>query len=50
MDVAELNVIIKMVRFSLRVTRLDKIRNEYMSGAAQVGRFGEKPREARLGW
>ena len=46
MDVAEL----KMLRFSLGVTRMDKIRNEYIRGAAQVGRFGEKTREARLRW
>ena len=28
---------------------MDKIRNEYIRGTAQVGRFGEKTREARLG-
>ena len=38
MEVAEL----KMLRFSLGVTRMDKIRNEYIRGTAQVGRFGEK--------
>ena len=27
---------------------MDKIRNEYMRGTAQVGKFGEKTREARL--
>ena len=27
---------------------MDKIRNEYIRGTAQVGRFGEKTREARL--
>ena len=43
MEVAEL----KMLRFSLGVTRMDKIRNEYIKGTAQVGRFGEKTREAR---
>ena len=37
MEVAELN----MLRVSLRVTIMDKIRNEYIGGAA---------REARLGW
>ena len=26
----------------LGVTRMDKIRNEYIRGTAQVGRFGEK--------
>ena len=45
MEVAEL----KMLRFSL-VTRMDKIRNEYIRGTAQVGQFGEKTREARLRW
>ena len=44
MEVAEL----KMLRFSLGVTRMDKIRNEYIRGTAQVGKFGEKTREARL--
>ena len=46
MEVAEL----KMLRFSLGVTIMDKIRNEYIRGTAQVGRFGEKPREARMRW
>ena len=46
MEVAEL----KMLRFSLGVTRMDKIRNEYIRGTAQVGMFGEKTREARLRW
>ena len=30
--------------------RSDKNRNEYIRGTAQVGRFGEKTREARLRW
>ena len=38
MEVAEL----KMLRISLGVTRMDKIRNEYIRGTAQVGRIGEK--------
>ena len=46
MEVAEL----KMLRFSLGVTRMDKIRNEYIRGTAQVEKFGEKTREARLRW
>ena len=46
MQVAEL----KMLQFSLGVTRMDKIRNEYIRGTAQVGRFGEKTREASLRW
>ena len=29
---------------------MDKIRNEYIRGTAQVGRFGKKVREARLRW
>ena len=41
---------LKMLRFSLGVTRMDKIRNEYIGGTAQVGRFGDKAREARLSW
>ncbi|KAK3507981.1 hypothetical protein QTP70_008883 [Hemibagrus guttatus] len=46
LDVAEL----KMLRFSLGVTRLDRIRNEYIRGTAHVGRLGDKVREARLRW
>ena len=46
LEVAEL----KMLRSSLGVTRLDKIRNEHIRGTAHVARFGEKVREARLRW
>ena len=46
MEVAEL----KMLRFSLGVTRMDKIRNEYIRGRAEVGRFGERIRGAGLRW
>ena len=46
LEVAEL----KMLRFALGVTMMDKIRNEYIRGTAQVGRVGEKIREARLRW
>ena len=46
MEVAEL----KMLRFSFGVTRMDNIRNECIRGTAQVGRFGEKTRVARLMW
>ena len=46
MEVAELN----MLRFSLVVTRMDNIRNEYIRGTAHVGRFGAKMREAGLRW
>ncbi|KAK3553593.1 hypothetical protein QTP70_005766 [Hemibagrus guttatus] len=45
-EVAEL----KMLRFSLGVTRLDRIRNEYIRGTAHVGRLGDKVRETRLRW
>ncbi|KAK3513451.1 hypothetical protein QTP70_015450, partial [Hemibagrus guttatus] len=46
LEVAEL----KMLRFSLGVTRLDRIRNEYIRGTAHVGRLGDKVREAKLRW
>ncbi|KAK3508422.1 hypothetical protein QTP70_029208, partial [Hemibagrus guttatus] len=46
LEVAEL----KMLRFSLGVTSLDRIRNEYIRGTAHVGRLGDKVREARLRW
>ncbi|KAK3517060.1 hypothetical protein QTP86_004225 [Hemibagrus guttatus] len=46
LEVAEL----KMLRFSLGVTRLDRIRKEYIRGTAHVGRLGDKVREARLRW
>ncbi|KAK3514971.1 hypothetical protein QTP70_000740 [Hemibagrus guttatus] len=46
LEVAEL----KMLRFSLGVTRLHRIRNEYIRGTAHVGRLGDKVREARLRW
>ena len=29
---------------------MDKIRNEYIRGTAQMGQFGGKTREARLRW
>ena len=41
---------LKMLQFSLGMTRMDTIRNEYIRGTAQVGRFGEKTRGARLRW
>lgn len=45
---AELEVAtLKMLRFVLGVTRMDRIRNEYTRGTGQVGWFGEKAREAR---
>ena len=39
---------LKMLRFSLGVTRVDTTRNEYIKGTAQMGQFGLKIREARL--
>ncbi|KAK3572660.1 hypothetical protein QTP86_001628 [Hemibagrus guttatus] len=46
LEVAEL----KMLRFSLGVTRLDRIRKEYIRGTAHVGRLEDKVRETRLRW
>ena len=47
LEVAEL----KMLRFSLGVTRMDRIRNEYIRGTVQVGRFGDKVRgEIEMVW
>ncbi|KAK3525625.1 hypothetical protein QTP70_001448 [Hemibagrus guttatus] len=46
LEVAEL----KMLRFSLGVTRLDRIRNKYIRGTVHVGRLGDKVRKARLRW
>ena len=46
LEVAEL----KMLRSSLGVTRLDKVRNEHIRGTAHVAKFGDKVREARLRW
>ncbi|KAK3549270.1 hypothetical protein QTP70_034481 [Hemibagrus guttatus] len=43
LEVAEL----KMLRFSLGVTRLDRIRNEYIRGTAHVGHLGDKVREEK---
>ncbi|KAK3569805.1 hypothetical protein QTP86_005795 [Hemibagrus guttatus] len=47
---SELEVAELMLRFSLGVTRSDRIRNEYIRGTAHVGRLGDKVREARLRW
>ena len=41
---------LKTLKCSLGVTRTDKVRNEYIRGTAQVGRFGEKVCEERLRW
>ena len=44
LQVAELN----MLRFSLGVTRMDRIRNYVIRGTMQTERLGKKAREARL--
>ncbi|KAK3560905.1 hypothetical protein QTP86_022883 [Hemibagrus guttatus] len=44
LEVAEL----KMLSFSLGVTRLDRIRNKYIRGTAHVGRLGDKVREGSM--
>ena len=41
---------LKMLRFSLGVTRMDKIKNDFIRGTAQVREIGDKVREARLRW
>ena len=46
MEVAEM----KMLRFVMRVTRKDKIRNEYIRSTVKVERLGMKMREGRLRW
>ena len=46
LEVAEL----KMLRYSLGVTKLDKIRSEYIRGTAHVRRLRDKLREGRLRW
>ncbi|XP_063850963.1 uncharacterized protein LOC135094636 [Scylla paramamosain] len=46
LEVAEL----KMLRFALGVTRMDKIRNYYIRGTTHVRRFGDNAREVRLRW
>ena len=38
------------VTILIKMTIMDKMRNEYIRGTAQVGRFGEKTLEARLKW
>ena len=41
---------LKILRYSLGVTKLDKIRSEYIRGMAHVRRFRDKLREGRLTW
>ena len=40
----------RVFSFSLGVTRIDRLRNEYIRGSAHVKCFGNKAREARLRW
>ena len=40
----------EMLRFSLGVTRMDRIRNENIRGTTHVRCFGEEVRETRLRW
>ena len=46
MKVAE----VKMLRFAMRETRKDKIKNEYIRGTVQAERLRMKMREGRLRW
>ena len=46
LDVAEM----KMLRFSLGVTRKDRIKNEHVRGTVKVGQISRKVRESRLRW
>ena len=39
-----------MLRFAMRVTRKDKIRNENIRSTVKVERLGMKMREGRLRW
>jgi len=41
---------IKMFRFSLGVTRKDRIKIEYIWGTVKVGQISKKVRESRLQW
>ena len=41
---------LKMLRYSLGVTKLDKIRSECIRGTAHVRRLRDKLREGRLRW
>ncbi|XP_051780460.1 uncharacterized protein LOC127527026 [Erpetoichthys calabaricus] len=46
LEVAQL----KMLRFALGMTKMNRIRNEDIRGSAQVGRLGDKVRVVRLHW
>ena len=40
----------KMLRFAMRVTKKDKIRNKYIRGTIEVERLGMKMKEGTLRW
>ena len=40
----------KILRFAMRVTRKDKIKNKYIRSTVKVERLGMKMREGRLSW
>ena len=42
--------VLKTLRFSFGVTRNYKIRNEYLRGTAQVGRFGDTRDKTEVVW
>ena len=46
MEVAEM----RMLRFSLGLTRLDQVRNETVRNRLNVGKLSDKLRESRLRW
>ena len=46
MEVAEM----KMLRFAMRVTGKDKIRNEHIRSTVKIERLGMKMKEGRLRW
>ncbi|KAF7688951.1 hypothetical protein HF521_013758, partial [Silurus meridionalis] len=46
LEVAEL----KILRCSLGVAKMNRIRNEFIRGTVHEGRFGDKVREVRLRW
>ena len=39
-----------MVRYSLGVTRIDRIRNKHIRGTAEVGRLGDNVRKIETVW
>ena len=41
---------LKMVRWTLGVTRKDKIKNEYVRGTAKIAKLGDQLRGTRLRW